>query len=185
MATTRSTSGSGSAGTRPRRTSTPPERGGSATAKVGPASATAEVRIPISEVRKPLYASVGVADVAVEKLRSLPSSAGVEVRRLTDRVGELSVEAVKVPTQVGSAMRGFPDAVGSQLSDLQGRATHLYNTWANRGEKRVSGIRRNPATEEAMMRTRTAVSQTRAARTSTRKAADAVGKAVSNVAGSK
>ncbi|OHV56513.1 hypothetical protein BCD48_07550 [Pseudofrankia sp. BMG5.36] len=131
----------------------------------------------MSEVRKPLYAYVGAADLAVEKLRALPATASTEVRRLSDRVGELTVEAAKVPTQVGTTVRGLPETVGAQLSGLQGRATQLYNAWANRGEKRVTEIRRSPTTEEAVTRTKTAVSRTKAASTSARRAADAVGKA--------
>ncbi|OHV41908.1 hypothetical protein BCD49_01650 [Pseudofrankia sp. EUN1h] len=131
----------------------------------------------MSEVRKPLYAYVGAADLAVEKLRALPATASTEVRRLSDRVGELTIEAAKVPTQVGTTVRGLPETVGAQLSGLQGRATQLYNAWANRGEKRVTEIRRNPTTEEAVTRTKTAVSRTKAASTSARRAADAVSKA--------
>ncbi|ONH30236.1 hypothetical protein BL253_15095 [Pseudofrankia asymbiotica] len=127
----------------------------------------------MSEVRKPLYAYVGAADLAVEKLRALPATAS----RLSDRVGELTVEAAKVPTQVGTTVRGLPETVGAQLSGLQGRAAQLYNAWIDRGEKRVTEIRRSPATEEAVTRTRTAVSRTKAASTSARRAADAVSKA--------
>jgi hypothetical protein len=131
----------------------------------------------MTEVTKPLFAYVGAADLAVEKLRTLPATAGTEVRRLSDRVGELTVEAVKVPTQVSTTVRGLPETVGAQLSGLQGRATQLYNAWAHRGAQRVTEIRRNPATEEAFTRTKTAVSRTKAASTSARRAADAVGKA--------
>lgn len=134
-------------------------------------------RAPITEMARPLFAYVGAADLAVEKLRTLPATAGTEVRRLSDRVGELTVEAVKVPTQVSTTVRGLPQTVSAQLSGLPGRATQLYNAWADRGEKRVTEIRRSPATEEAFTRTKTAVSRTRAARTSAMRAADAVGKA--------
>jgi len=151
----------------------------SAAASAGPAARTAPTqrRVPMTEMTKPLFASVGAADLAVEKLRTLPTTAGTEVRRLSDRVGELTVEAVKVPTQVSTTVRGLPETVGAQLSGLQGRATQLYNAWAHRGEQRVTEIRRNPATEEAFTRTRTAVSRTKAASTSARRAADAVGRA--------
>jgi hypothetical protein len=134
-------------------------------------------KAPINDVAKPLLAYVGAADLAVEKLRTLQASAGSEVRRLSDRVGGLTVEAVKVPNQVGTTVRALPEAVTSQLSGLQGRAAEIYNSWAHRGERRVTEIRRNPATEEAVTRTRTAVSRGRAASTSARRAADAVGKA--------
>jgi ElaB/YqjD/DUF883 family membrane-anchored ribosome-binding protein len=130
-----------------------------------------------SEVRRPLYAYVGAADLAVEKLRALPATASTEVRRISDRVGVLTGEAAKVPTQVGTTVRALPETVGAQLSGLQDRAAQLYNAWADRGEKRVTEIRRNPATEDAVVRTRTAVSRTKAASTSARRAADAVSRA--------
>ena len=146
------------------------------------AEAKAEVKIPLNEVRKPLYASVGAADLAVEKLMSLPSAYGTEVRKLSDRVVGIPTQASKVPTTVQSAVKSLPATVSAQLSDLSDRATQLYNSFADRGEKRVSGIRRSPATQEAVAETKTAVSQTKAARASTRKAAGAVGKAASEAA---
>jgi hypothetical protein len=137
---------------------------------------------PVPDVRKPLYASVGAADLAVEKLLTLPAAYGTEVRRLSDRVSQIPSQAAKVPVQVGSAVLSLPETVGSQISDLQGRATRIYNTFVNRGEQRVAGIRRSPSTEEAVKRTKTAVSQPRAARTSTRRAAAATGRAASDAA---
>jgi hypothetical protein len=174
MATTRSTS---RGTTRPaaRSTSRPTARA-TTQARTG----QAEVKVPLAEVRKPLYASVGAADLAVAKLLALPTTTGTEVRRLSDRVGALPVQAARVPTQVSSAVRALPATVTSQISDLQGRASDLYNSFADRGERRVASIRRNPSTEEAVSRTRTAVSQSRAARTSTRRAAEAVGRAVAD-----
>jgi hypothetical protein len=144
-------------------------------------SAPEQRRAPISEVARPLYAYVGAADLAVEKLRGLPTSAGSDLRRLTDLVGELTVEAVKAPTQVGSAVRGLPDTALGHLTGLPGRAAHLYNSCADRGEKRVTEIRRTPVAEDAVSRTRNAVSRTRAAGasagTSARRAAEAVSRA--------
>ncbi|MCK9897581.1 hypothetical protein [Frankia sp. AgB32] len=141
-----------------------------------------EPKAALTEVRKPLLASVGAADIAVAKLLSLPTTTSTEVRRLTDRVGALPVQASRVPTQVGTAVRALPATVTAQISDLQGRANELYNSFADRGERRVASIRRSPATEQATERTRTAVSQSRAARTSTRRAAEAVGRAVVDAA---
>ncbi|EFC79437.1 hypothetical protein [Parafrankia sp. EUN1f] len=147
------------------------------------AKAKSEVPVHSSDVRKPLYASVGAADAAVEKLLTLPATYGTEVRRISDRVSQIPAQAVRVPVQVSSAVLSLPITVGSQISDLQGRATELYNSFASRGEKRVAGIRRSPATEEAVKRTRTAASQTRAARTSTRRAASATGRAIGDAVG--
>ena len=146
------------------------------------AEAKAEVKVPLNEVRKPLYASLGAADLAVEKLRALPGAYGTEVRKISDRVVGIPTQASRVPTTVQTAVKSLPATVGSQLAELSGRATELYNSFADRGEKRVSGVRKSPATKRATAQTKTAVSQTKAARTSTRKAASAVGKAATDAA---
>jgi hypothetical protein len=151
------------------------ERGESTGEEIG-------AKLPLSEVRKPLFASVGAADLAVEKLFALPTAYSTEVKKLSDRVVGLPTQAAKVPAQVQIAVRSLPATVGSQLADLQGRATQLYNSFADRGEKRVSSIRRNPATREAVIRTKTAMSQTMAARVSGRRALDAVGRAATEAA---
>jgi hypothetical protein len=201
----RRTSTTGSTGTGSRAKSTTGTTRAARTAPAAPAEAaepaTEETtppqrRAPLAEVTRPLYAYVGAADLAVEKLRTLPTSAlrtlpttslrdlpttalralpttAPDMRRLSDRVGELTVEAAKVPTQVGTAVRGLPDTVSS----LPGRAAHLYNTCADRGEKRVTEIRRAPTAEDAVTRTRTAVNRTRAAGSSARRAAGAAGRA--------
>jgi hypothetical protein len=171
------------------RTTTRPRSGGAAPAKAGAqltaeatgegAEVKAEARVPLSEARKPLYASVGAADLAVEKLLTLPSTTTAEVKKLSDRMTALPA---RMPNQLGSAVRAIPHALTSQLSELQGRATQIYNEFADRGEQRVATIRWSPATREAITRTKTAVRETRAARASARKAADAAGRAVSEAA---
>jgi hypothetical protein len=168
------------------RTTTRPKSGGAGQAKAGAqvkaetsgegARVKAEAKVPLSEVRKPLYASVGAADLAVEKLLTLPVTTTAEVKRLSDRMSTLPA---KVPNQLGSAVRAIPGALTAQLSELQGRATQIYNEFANRGEQRVANIRKSPATKEAVSQTKTAVRETKAARTSARKAVDAAGRAVS------
>jgi hypothetical protein len=171
------------------RTTTRPRSGGAAQAKAG-ARLTAEAggegaevkagaRVPLPEVRKPLYASVGAADLAVEKLRTLPGTTTAEVKKLS---GRMTAIPARMPNQLGSAVRAIPGALTTQLSELQGRATQIYNEFADRGEQRVATIRRSPATREAINRTKTAVRENRAARTSARRAADAAGRAASEAA---
>jgi chromosome segregation ATPase len=147
------------------------------TAKVG-----AGVKVPLAEVRKPIYAYLGAADAAVEKILTLPVVTAEEVKKLSGRVNEVSTQAQKLPNNVSTVVKSLPTTVTSQLADLQQRASSLYNAFADRGEKRVSTIRKSPATEEAVARTKTAVSQTKAARTSTRRAVASVGKAASDAA---
>jgi hypothetical protein len=135
----------------------------------------------LAEVRKPLLASVGVAELAVEKLREIPGYAG-EVKKITGLVNGIQTQVREFPTAARGTVRALPTQVQSGLTELSEKAKVLYGDLADRGEKRVAVIRRSPATKEAVARTKTAVSQTRAARTSTRRAADAVGKAAANAA---
>jgi len=95
-----------------------------------------------ADVRKPLFASVGAADLAVEKLAALPTMYGTEVKKLSGRV-------VGLPTQAQTVIRTLPATVGSQLADLQVRANQLYDSFADRGERRVASIRRTSAARDA------------------------------------
>jgi hypothetical protein len=131
------------------------------------ADVEAGARAGHADVRKPLFASVGAADLAVEKLAALPAMYGTEVKKLSDRV-------VGLPTQAQSVVRTWPATVSSQLADLQVRANELYNSFADRGEKRVSSIRRNPAARETAEHAKAAAAEARAAG---RRTADGAGEA--------
>ncbi len=133
----------------------------------------ADVRIALSEARKPLYASVGVADATVEKILSIPGAYTDEIKKFSHRVDTISSRAQKIPFRVQAAVRSLPSSVGS-----------LYNSLADRGEKRVSSILQSPATEDAVTSTRAAVSRTKAVGTSTLRAAESAGRAVSEAASS-
>jgi hypothetical protein len=128
-----------------------------------------------ADVRKPLLASVGAADLAVEKLAALPAMYGPEVKKLSDRV-------VGLPTQAQSVVRTLPATVSSQLADLQVRANELYNSFADRGEKRVSSIRRNPAARETVEHAKAAAAEAKATKDAGRRTADAAGRATEEAA---
>ncbi len=80
-------------------------------------------RVNVTELRKPLYASVGVGDLAVEKLREVPT---VYHRRVTDLRG---------------SVREIPQQVRGSITELPGKATVLYGELAQRGERLLSNIR--------------------------------------------
>jgi hypothetical protein len=141
-----------------------------------------DTKIQVPDARKPLFASLGAADLAVEKLLNLPTTYTSEIRRITDAVNDISSQAQKLPANAATVVRALPTAVTAQLSGVAGRASAIYDSFASRGEKRVASIRGGESTEEAVTATKTAVSRTKAARTSTRKAAGAVGKAVTDAA---
>lgn len=101
----------------------------------------AEVR---KEARKPMYAYIGASDYAVERLRKLPES--VSHARTNYRT------AFKV------------DIPGS-VKDLPSRSRERYDEFAERGERLVLKIRRQPAAKKAVSEAKSAVSQTRSAAT--------------------
>jgi len=174
MATTRTTSST--------RSTTSTAR---ARTQAKPVEIDTETKIQIPDARKSLYASLGAADLAVEKLLALPSTYTSEIRRITTAVNDLADQAQKLPVNAATVVRALPTAVTSQLAGVADRANALYDEFASRGEKRVNSIRGSEATEEAVEATKNAVSRTKAARTSTRKAASAVGKAVEDAAPSR
>lgn len=107
--------------------------------------ASGDVKFALPDAKRGLYSAVGAADYAVAQLRALPRYQGVVVEALRSQVKDLQ----KLPQQL--------------------RAT--YSEFADRGEKVVTSIRKDPATQAAVEQTKTAKSQVKAARTSVRKAA--------------
>ena len=120
-----------------------------ATAKGRPGLANVDLKVNLAEVRKearkPLYAYVGAGDYAVQQLRKLP---------------EVYSDA---RTNYRTAVKDLPGSLRSSLHDLSGRATELYSDFAQRGERLVTTIRRQPATQKAVSEAKTAVRQTRTA----------------------
>ncbi|GAA3386730.1 hypothetical protein [Cryptosporangium minutisporangium] len=122
--------------------------------------AKGDVKFALPDARRGLYAYVGAADYAVEQIRSLPRYQGAVVELLRSQVKDLQYQA-----------RVLPQTLRSSITDVQGRVTGTYSEFANRGEKLVSNIRKDPATQAAVEQTKTAKSQVKAARTSVKKAA--------------
>jgi hypothetical protein len=107
--------------------------------------AQGDVKFALPDARRGLYAYVGAADYAVEQIRRLPY----------------------LQNQLIAQVRELPQTLRSSFGELQER----YTDFANRGEKLVTSIRKDPATTEAVEQAKTAKSQVKAARTSVRKAA--------------
>lgn len=128
--------------------------------------ATGDVKFALPDAKRGIYAYVGAADYAVEQLRALPRYQGAVVEALRSQVKDLQSQAGKLP-----------QTLQSSLTTLSGRVTGTYSEFANRGEKLVSGIRKDPATQAAVEQTKTAKSQVKAARTSVKKAASESGTA--------
>jgi hypothetical protein len=160
MATTKTTT------TRTRSTAT-----ASAKARTKPATVDATAVIDLDRVRKPFYAYVGVADLAVEKLRSLP-----EVYTNGFSTAQAQV------TQARGSFKHLPESVREQLTTLPKKAGESYADLVKRGHKLVSTVRNNPNTQAALKQAKTARAQAKGAATSVRRTVGSVEKVAEQTA---
>jgi hypothetical protein len=114
----------------------------------------------VAEAAKPLYAYVGVLDLALEQAQSVPA----QVRTL--------------PAQVKS-LRGD---VAARVDEVTEKATEVYSQLTVRGERLVTAIRRQPATEVAVVEGKEAVKKAEQSATAARTSAKAGAKAVEDAA---
>lgn len=126
-----------------------------------------ESTIDLTKVSKPLYAYVGVADLAVEKLRALPDAYSHGVSTAQAQVN-----------QARGSVKTLPVAVREQLSTLPTKAKSAYDDLVGRGQKLVSTVRNNPNTKAAVHQAKTARSQAKGAATSVRRSVSSAEKAV-------
>ena len=134
-----------------------------------------EVKIvDLDEAKKPLFAAVGVVDLSVEQVKDLPAEAKkVQAKVEAARVAR-TAQLKTLPAQV----KDLRTEVEARVAKAQTEATALYGKLAARGEKLVTQIRRQPATEAAIAEGKTAVKKAEAAATSAKKATKSVEKAV-------
>jgi hypothetical protein len=125
----------------------------------------------VSEATKPLFAAVGVADLAIEQAKEVPAD-------VTARVNKVSARLSEVPGQV----QALPGQVKTLSSDLTEKATDLYTQLTVRGERLVTQIRRQPATEAAIAEGKEAVRKAEAAAIAAKKSAKAGERAVEDAA---
>ncbi len=121
----------------------------------------------VQDATKPLFAVVGVADYAIEQAKEVPAD-------VTARVSKVQARLSEVPAQV----RELPTQVQARVEQVSEKATDLYTQLTIRGERLVTQIRRQPATEAAIAEGKEAVRKAEAAATAARKSAKASEKAV-------
>jgi hypothetical protein len=134
--------------------------------------------LDLDEARKPLFAFVGVADLALEQVKELPSAYAAEARKVQDRVAEVPTVVKTLPNKVEDLrveVEGYAKKAGEQ-------ATDLYSKLAVRGERLVTQIRRQPATEAAIVEGKEAVRKAEAAAIAAKKSAKAGERAVEDAA---
>jgi hypothetical protein len=117
-----------------------------------------------AEAAKPLYAFVGVADLAIEQAKDVPA--------------DLSARLADVP----SLVKGLPTQVENRVSTATDKAGDLYTQLTIRGRRLVTQIRRQPATQAAIAEGKEAVRKAEASATAARKSAKAGEKALEDAA---
>jgi hypothetical protein len=125
----------------------------------------------VAEATKPLFAFVGVADLAIEQAKDVPAD-------VTARVSKVQESVKTLPTQVKN-LRG---EVETRVSTATEKASDLYTQLTIRGERLVTQIRRQPATEAAIAEGKEAVRKAEATATAAKKSAKAGEKAVEDAA---
>ena len=125
--------------------------------------------------KKPLFAYVGVADLAIERAKEVPAQLTVATTEVTKKAQALLAE---VPAQVTA----LPVTVRTNVEKATEKATEVYTKLTVRGERLVKAIRRQPATEAAIAEGKEAVRKAEAAATAAKKSVKAGEKAVEDAA---
>jgi murein DD-endopeptidase MepM/ murein hydrolase activator NlpD len=124
----------------------------------------ADVEVNLSAVRRPLYAYVGAADFAVEKLRELPTAYVQRVQEVQETVKQTQAKA----TEQAKARRA---ELREQLNQLPDKARAVYTDFVIRGQKLVTNLRNNPEASNAVNEAKAAVSEAKDAATHAKRAA--------------
>jgi hypothetical protein len=120
--------------------------------KAAAAKTTTPDVVDVNRVSKPLYAYVGIADLAVEKLRTLPEAYAQSVS---------STQA-----QVRGSVKTLPIVVRGQLTALPNKAKDTYADLVERGHQLISTLQNNPGAKAALKQAKTARAQAKGATTS-------------------
>jgi hypothetical protein len=116
--------------------------------------------LSVTEAAKPLYAYVGALDLALERAQSVPA----QVRA--------------IPAQA----KGLRGDVESRVEQVTDKATEVYSQLTVRGERLVTVLRRQPATEVAVVEGKEAVKKAEQSATAARTSAKAGAKAAKGAA---
>jgi len=129
----------------------------------------------VAEAKKPLFAYVGVADLAIERAKEIPAE-------LTELNKTVSTKVQAFVADVPAQVQALPETVRTNVEKAADKATDLYTKLTIRGERLVTQIRRQPATEAAIAEGKEAVRKAEAAATAARKSVKAGEKAVEDAA---
>lgn len=131
---------------------------------------TTDLKKTVSDAT-PVYAVVGVTDLAAEKLRAArtqAAAAGKTISSVNPKVvqKDVTTSAEKALKQV----QDVPAVVLERGLELAGKAQHQYGAFASRGEKLVKRIRTQKSTQDLVAQAEQTVAFSKGAVTTVRKA---------------
>lgn len=128
-----------------------------------------------TQYAKPLYVVAGATDLAVEQLRTLPSTAKAQLEvaktQRKELQGKLTAFSVADVKELPAKAKTYAETVNS-------KATELYTDLTVRGEKLVKKIRRQQATVDAKAQVKATVARAKATKTTAKQAVEATAAAV-------
>jgi hypothetical protein len=116
-------------------------------------------KVAIDEARKPLYAWVGVTDLAFHRLRSqleeLPDQAQAGVKKLQTRAqgGVPALDPVQVTARVRQTLESYLTQARVAYDAYREQARERYETLSHRGELVVGRLSQRPEVRAAFART--------------------------------
>ena len=124
----------------------------------------------------PVYAAVGVTDLAVERLRDARTRAAavrldLDITKIQDDITKIQDRAAKRFEKVSDQAQHLPTEFRSQTAEVAGKAKETYAELAVRGEKLVKRIRNQKSTQDLLAQAGNTVSLGKGAVTTVRKAA--------------
>ena len=147
----------------------------------------------VAGASKPLYAVVGVADLAIEQAKDVPADLTAQVAKVQARLADVPAQVKTLPAQVKTLpaqvktlraqVKTLRSDVESRVEKANKKVTDLYTELTSRGKKLVTQIRRQPATQASITEGKEAVKKAEAAATAVKKAVKAGEKAVAGAAG--
>ena len=146
----------------------------------------------VSDIRKtvtdttPVYAAVGVTDLAVEKVRhararAVAARAEFHVSALQDKAAKRAEKVAERAEKVAEQAQQIPALALNQTLEVAGKAHTTYTELAVRGEKLVTRLRSQKATKDLLAQAGTTVSFGKGAVTTVRTAVRGEAKATKRV----
>jgi hypothetical protein len=117
----------------------------------------------------PVFAAVGAADLAIEKVRE--ARARAEAARVEISVEKLQAKALQRATEATEQAQQVPALALNRGLEIAGKAAESYGEFAARGEKLVKRVRNQKATQDLVAQAGTTVALGKGAVTTVRKAA--------------